>query len=285
MGRGSLQLRHRKGKKPCPAKGKDARRCRCGPTVYAVLAGEWTKIGHLAEGWRKDDLGEFEHQLAEMRRKLSAGEPYRPAEPKLLREWAQEWFNELHDAADAGDISKLTYNTYEGSWHNHLEAAFGDKPIAAITPEMVRRFIRQKIADGLSPRTANATITPLSAMLTDAMDAGLIQSNPCQQPRRARHGASRRRGHSLRHTYASILAADGVREDVVAVLMGHKRGSVTSLYTHLFADAFEGVEQALAAALNVNEASTDGAVTTARQEQPADTDSAGNGMGERVLAS
>jgi integrase len=399
MGRGSIQLRHRKR---CGAKGKDSRRCKCGPTVYAVLMGEWSKIGHLAEGWRREDLREFEEQLAEMRRKLTLGEPYRPAKPKLLREWAGEWFDELYDVAKAGDISKLTWNTYEGDWRNHLEPAFGDKPLAAITSEMVRRYIRQKVAAGLAPRTANATITPLSAMLTDARDAGLIASNPCQQPRRARHGASRRhallaevnvskpkhleptearallastpephreivlaalstgfrRGevlgirwedirwadgrielqrqlqrrearkpkygsyrevplysglravlakrrrpegyvflspsgkpwgeaepdttflrdayaragltrpgvlwHALRHTYASILAAGGIREEVVAGLMGHKRQGTTSLYTHLFADAFEGVEEALDQVLGVNETSTVRRVTTGK---------------------
>jgi integrase len=395
MGRGSIQLRHRKGGRCCSARGKDSRRCTCGPSVYAVLAGEWSLIGHLAEGWRKDDLREFEDQLAEMRRKLTAGEAWRPSKPRLLREWAEEWFAVLYEAAAAGDISKLTYNTYQGMYANHLEPAFGDVPLGAITSEMVRRYIRAKVAEGLSPRTANATITPLSAMLTDARDEGLVASNPCQQPRRARHGSSRRRAllaevraekpkhleplearallaatpgpyremvlaalatgfrrgellglrwedvrwahdrielrrqlqrrqevkpkygsyrdvplysglriglakrrraegyvflspagrpwadsepdrtflrdayraarldrpgvlwHSLRHTYASILAAGGIREDVVAVLMGHKRAGTTSLYTHLFADAFEGVEEALDAVLGVNEASTD----------------------------
>jgi integrase len=288
------------------------------------------------------------------------------------------------------------HNTYEGDFRNHIEPAFGTKPLAAITSEMVRRYIRSKVGAGLSPRTANATITPLSAMLTDAMDAGLIQSNPCRQPRRARHGSSRRKAllaevtaekpkhleptearalltatpaeyqdivlaalttgfrrgellglkwedirwaddrielrrqlqrreevppkyrsyrevvlysglrvalakrrqaegyvflspsgepwddagperaflrdaykraglrrpgvlwHALRHTYASMLAAGGVREDVVAVLMGHKRQGTTALYSHLFADAFEGIEEALDAALNVNETSMDG---------------------------
>jgi integrase len=62
--------------------------------------------------------------------------------------------------------------------------------------------------------------------------------------------------HALRHSYASILAAGGIREDVVATLMGHRRQGTTSLYTHLFADAFKGVEEALDRVLGVNEAST-----------------------------
>jgi integrase len=66
----------------------------------------------------------------------------------------------------------------------------------------------------------------------------------------------------LRHGYASILAAGGIREDVVAVLMGHKSQGTTSIYTHLFGDAFEGVEEALDAVLGVNVASTNGRITT-----------------------
>jgi integrase len=417
--RGSIQLRHRKG---CPAKGKDGRRCSCSPTVYAVFGGEWSKIGYLCEGWRKGDLGEFDSQLAEMRRKRDAGEPYRPGKPKRLREWAAEWFAGLYDAAEAGDISKLTYNTYEGDFRNHIEPYFGDKPLGAISSDMVRRYIRSKVAGGLSPRTANATITPLSAMLTDAIDEGLIQSNPCHRPRRARHGASRRRAllaevkaekpkhlepteaqallaatpdeyrdlilaalstgfrrgellglrwedirwadaridlrrqlqrrepvppkyrsyrevvlysglrdalakrrqaegyvflspscepwgdvepdttflrdayaragltrpgvlwHALRHTYASTLAAGGIREDVVAVLMGHKRAGTTSIYTHLFADAFEGVEEALDRVLRVNEASMDCSVSTEHDGNPPDSGSIANGGAEPVLA-
>ncbi|MGH2973381.1 MAG: tyrosine-type recombinase/integrase [Solirubrobacterales bacterium] len=421
MSRGSIQLRHRKGKRRCAATGKDSRRCTCGPTVYAVLAGDWVKLDHLPEGWRKDDLQPFEEELADMRRRLSAGEPYRPVEPKLLWEWAQQWFDYLHDLAETGDISRLTYEKYKGSYVNHLEPAFGDTPLAAITPDMVRRFIRSKMVGqvdedgedvpGLSPRTANALITPLSAMLTDARAEGLIPSNPCQQPRRGRHGASGRgsllaevkaekpkhlepaeacallaavpeehrdmvlaalstgfrRGeliglrwediswaegrielrrqlqrrkevkpkyssyrevplysglraalskrrqaegyvfldsegrpwadadtdraflrdayeqarlsrpgvlwHALRHTYASICAHGGIREDVVAVLMGHKRRGTTSIYTHLFEDAFEGVEEALDAVLGVKEMSTEGVSPSDTGSSPVRIDS------------
>lgn len=419
MGRGSIQLRHRKG---CPAKGKDGRRCSCGPTVYAVLAGDWSRIGYLEPGWRKADLAAFEDKLAEMRRGFEAGEPHKPRQAMRLGQWADEWFARLAESAEAGDVSKLTYNTYEGDYRNHIGPAFGDRPLAAISPEMVRRYIRQKIAAGLQPRSANATITPLSAMLTDARDEGLVQSNPCQQPRRARHGASRRKAllaevkqerpkhleptearallaatpddhrdlvlaalstgfrrgellglrwedirwaddridlrrqlqnrrevppkyrsyrevvlysglraalasrrqaeglvflspngepwgdaapdraflrdayedaglsrpgvlwHSLRHTYASILAAGGVREDVVAVLMGHKRPGTTSIYTHLFADAFDGVEEALDRVLGVNEASMEGGVTGEHRGERDSVDSTASRMAERSLA-
>jgi integrase len=68
--------------------------------------------------------------------------------------------------------------------------------------------------------------------------------------------------HALRHTYASVLAAGGIRRDVVEQLMGHAPKGTTSIYTHLFRDAFDGVEEALDAALGVNRKSMRVAVST-----------------------
>jgi hypothetical protein len=71
---------------------------------------------------------------------------------------------------------------------------------------------------------------------------------------------------------ACTLAAGGIREDVVAVLMGHKRAGTTALYSHLFRDAYEGVEEALEAVLGVHETSTVRRVTTGhslRRQEPA----------------
>jgi integrase len=399
--RGSIQLRHRKG---CDAPSKpDARACRCAPTVYVVLERQWIKAGYLDRGWRKSELEPFEAKLADMRGKLSAGEPWQPRKLMHLAEYADGWFDELAAAAQAGRISRLTYNTYLGSWENHLAPAFGALPLAAIDAGAVRKYVNAKLAAGLAPVTVNSTLTPLSAMLTDAVTDGLIAANPARQPRRARHGSSRRgqlfadarreapkhlepvealallnatpaehrtmvlaalttgarRGellglrwewidfakrrvwiggqlqgrepvgckyaserevvlysglaaalgprrqaegfvflgpddkawlnqgperdflrdaydaaglrrpgkmwHLLRHTYASVLAAGGIRRDVVEELMGHKRQGTTSLYSHLFRDAYDGVDEALDRVFGVNQPSTAGSV-------PAETD-------------
>ena len=53
--------------------------------------------------------------------------------------------------------------------------------------------------------------------------------------------------HQLRHTYASVLAAGGVKRHEVEQLMGHKTVGTTGLYTHLFREAYGEVEGALAA--------------------------------------
>ncbi len=51
--------------------------------------------------------------------------------------------------------------------------------------------------------------------------------------------------HQLRHTYASVLAAGGVKRHEVEQLMGHRAAGTTSIYTHLFREAYEDVERAL----------------------------------------
>lgn len=56
------------------------------------------------------------------------------------------------------------------------------------------------------------------------------------------------RFHDLRHTYASWLAHDGVRPEVVAKLLGHRDATITlQIYTHLWpedlADAVSGLDR------------------------------------------
>jgi integrase len=75
--------------------------------------------------------------------------------------------------------------------------------------------------------------------------------------------------HLLRHTYCSILANAGIRREVVERLMGHApRGSTTTLYTHLFRDAFDGVEEALDGVFGVNQTSTECSVSTDNDRTP-----------------
>ncbi len=51
--------------------------------------------------------------------------------------------------------------------------------------------------------------------------------------------------HVLRHTYASVLAAGGVKRHELEALMGHSAPGTTSIYTHLFRESYESVHDAL----------------------------------------
>src|SRR5204863_4611726 len=136
--------------------------------------------------WRKADLAPFDARLAERRTAFEAGESFKPRKAIRLAEYAEHWFDELYATAEAGRISKLTYNTYEGSWRNHLHDFFGHLPLAAIDAALIRRYVSARQTAGLAAVTINNSLTPLSAMLTDAVDDGLIVTNAARQPRRAR---------------------------------------------------------------------------------------------------
>jgi integrase len=51
--------------------------------------------------------------------------------------------------------------------------------------------------------------------------------------------------HALRHTYASVLAAGGVKRHELEKLMGHASQGTTGIYTHLFRESYETVHAAL----------------------------------------
>jgi integrase len=48
--------------------------------------------------------------------------------------------------------------------------------------------------------------------------------------------------HALRHTYASLLGAVGIRQHEIELLMGHKVAGTTGLYLHVMRETFDKVE-------------------------------------------
>lgn len=48
--------------------------------------------------------------------------------------------------------------------------------------------------------------------------------------------------HALRHTYASLLGAGGIKQHEIELLMGHKVPGTTGLYLHVMRETFDKVE-------------------------------------------
>lgn len=48
--------------------------------------------------------------------------------------------------------------------------------------------------------------------------------------------------HALRHTYASLLGAGGIKQHEIELLMGHKVAGTTGLYLHVMRETFEKVD-------------------------------------------
>lgn len=84
-------------------------------------------------------------------------------------------------------MSPLTFNQYEGVRRRHLRPHFGRLPLGAIDQPLITRYMRAKLAEGLSESTVKNSLVPLCGMLTDAVTDGLIPSNPLRTPKRARH--------------------------------------------------------------------------------------------------
>src|SRR3954463_11565706 len=48
--------------------------------------------------------------------------------------------------------------------------------------------------------------------------------------------------HALRHTYASVLGAGGIKQHEIELLMGHKVAGTTGIYLHVMRETFDKVE-------------------------------------------
>ena len=68
---------------------------------------------------------------------------------------------------------------------------------------------------------------------------------------------AKKKVHSLRHTFASMAAAIGFPEAIVAKLLGHKQQSMTARYTHVTEDAVlqaaDKITRKIAALLDIPE--------------------------------
>lgn len=73
------------------------------------------------------------------------------------------------------------YAEYAGICRNHLLPAFGDTPIDGITVDAVQRYISEKVAAGVSPRTVENHIHVLRRILDHAVRCGLVNENAAKK--------------------------------------------------------------------------------------------------------
>lgn len=90
-----------------------------------------------------------------------------------LREYEKVWW-----AARVAEASTLA--TDRGRLDKHVIPAFGDTPLAAITPTLVQAWVKRLVRDGLAPATARSCHQLLASILDAARRDGLIYDNPCR---------------------------------------------------------------------------------------------------------
>src|SRR5262249_12471566 len=88
------------------------------------------------------------------------------------------YFRNWLDTYVKAHCKERTYDLYEDIFRLHLLPYFGQKDIAAITREDVKRLAYGLIAQGKRRSTAKGVLTPLSGMLSTAVEDGHLTSNP-----------------------------------------------------------------------------------------------------------
>ena len=130
-------------------------------------------------------------------------------------------------------VSEGTYLCYERTCRNHLLPFFKRLRLRDLTPAHVRAFKVRKLEEGLNPNYVGSLQGVLSAALNQALDDGIISSNPAARVKKAaRRG--RRPMLALSHEEASrlISASEGTRDEaliVVALRTGMRQGELAAL--------------------------------------------------------
>jgi site-specific recombinase XerC len=95
--------------------------------------------------------------------------------------YLQSWLN---DTARY-QVSEGTYSRYERTCRNHLVPFFERIKLRELSPAHVRAFKARKIEEGLNPNTVGVRQGVLSTALNQAVDDGLIPSNPASHVKKA----------------------------------------------------------------------------------------------------
>jgi integrase len=82
-------------------------------------------------------------------------------------------------------VSEGTYSRYERTCRNHLVPFFERIKLRELSPAHVRAFKARKIEEGLNPNTLGVRQGVLSTALNQAVDDGLIPSNPASHVKKA----------------------------------------------------------------------------------------------------
>jgi integrase len=163
--------------------------------------------------------------LAEQARGILFSDPGRTTVGDYLQSW-------LIDTARY-QVSEGTFERYERTCRNHLVPFFGRLRLRELTAAHVRAFKARKIEEGLNPNTVGVMQGVLSTALNQAVDDGLIPSNPASRVKKAakREQAPMR---SLSQEEASRLleAAVGTRDEALIALAlrtGVRQGELAAL--------------------------------------------------------
>jgi integrase len=98
-------------------------------------------------------------------------------DPKLARTSFRHWADEY--LATIVHLRTVTRGDYERALRTHVLPVFGEQPIAFIEQVDVRRFMAEKQASGLAPKSLQKIRLVFRQVLELARGSGAIKTNPC----------------------------------------------------------------------------------------------------------
>jgi integrase len=144
-------------------------------------------------------------------------------------EYLQRWLTDT----SRYQVSEGTFERYERTCRNHLLPFFGRLRLRDLTAAHICAFKARKFEEGLHPNTVGVMHGHLSAALNQAVDDGLISSNPCSRVKKAAaRGVRPMRSLSLEEASRLVTAAEGTRDEaliVVALRTGIRQGELAAL--------------------------------------------------------
>ena len=163
-----------------------------GAYSYQTRAGErwaWKTTLTMPDGTRKQKMVRGfttkKAALASLREALAASESTGFTEPAKtpVGEYLAGWLDSLR-------LAPSTVASYRKNVRLHIAPSIGSVPLASLTPVLLDRLYRDlerdgradhRHGEGLSARTVRYIHTIISAALRDAVDAGLLTSNPASR--------------------------------------------------------------------------------------------------------
>jgi integrase len=124
----------------------------------------------------------------ELRRRLVDVERdgYRKPEKLSFAEFAERWLDEY---LPSRNLKPTTIRNYETSVRLHLSPFFGRYQLAELEqrPELLDRYVAEKLRNGASPKTISNTLTDMQLVLKQALRQRLMKINPAAECERPRH--------------------------------------------------------------------------------------------------
>jgi integrase len=178
----------------------------------------WEKCAN-AKG-AKARAAEVEVELAR------SGGHWAPAAKVTVAEYATQWF-----ATHGPTLRPRTLAAYQRIFERELLPEFGRLPLPALSRTQIKAFMGRRAAAGAKANTIRNVVAPLRAMLSTALEEGLVRENPLLRLPRIGEPATKIEVPSREAVDALIAAAvpEAKGPIVVAAGAGLRRGEVFAL--------------------------------------------------------